>query len=101
MVITGSAIFVQPGSDQRVIKRLSSYPGVTYQVQSETGTELVVNLEAEDLDALETLVLRLKHDIPEILDIAHACVNFEEEIEKIQAGEIDKHRLAKPEFFES
>ena len=101
MVITGSALFIEPGSDQRVIRRLSSYPGVTFQVQSETGTELVVNMEAEDLDALERLGAQLKHDIPEIVDISHICVNFEEEIAKIEAGEVDKHRLAKPKFFES
>lgn len=100
MVITGSAIFVQPGSDRLVVERLKHYPHLTFQAKSDAGTELVVNLEAEDLDELENLSCQIKNEISEIVDIAHIYVNFEEEIEKIQAGERDKRRLTKPKFFE-
>jgi nitrate reductase NapAB chaperone NapD len=98
MVITGSAIIIQPGSDAEVLERLKQFPEVTFHVKSESGTELVVNLEAKDHDALERLCSTLKESIPEIIEIAHVYMNFEEEIEKIKSGKIDKRSLSKPKL---
>jgi len=85
MVITGSAIYVQPGSGSTVLERLKEFPEVTFHVMSESGAEMVVNLEAEDHRALEVLCARLKEQIEEIVDITHVYVNFEDEIAKIRA----------------
>ncbi len=83
MVITGSALFIQPGSYETVLERLKEFPQVTYQTASESRTELIINLEAEDQGALEDLCNRLKEEIPQIVDINHLYINFEEEVEKI------------------
>jgi nitrate reductase NapAB chaperone NapD len=100
MVITGSALLIQPGSDAAVLERLKQFPEVTFHVKSESGTELVVNFEAEDHDSLERLCSRLKEAIPEVIEIAHVYVNFEDEIEKIKSGTIDKRSLNKPKLDE-
>jgi nitrate reductase NapAB chaperone NapD len=83
MVITGSAIFVLPGTERKVLGLLEKFPQVTFQVKSESGTELVVNLEAEDQDDLESLCRRIKDEIPDIMEINHVYVHFEEEVEKM------------------
>jgi nitrate reductase NapAB chaperone NapD len=100
MVITGSALLIEPGSDALVLERLNQFPDVTFHVKSDSGTELVVNLEAEDHESLERLCSHLKEAIPEIIDIAHVYVNFEDEIEKIKSGKIDKRSLVKPKLEE-
>jgi nitrate reductase NapAB chaperone NapD len=100
MIITGSALLIQPGSDAAVLERLKQFPEVTFHVKSESGTELVVNFEAEDHDSLERVCSRLKEAIPEVIEIAHVYVNFEDEIEKIKSGKIDKRSLIKPKFDE-
>ncbi len=100
MVITGSALLIQPGSDAAVLELLKQFPEVTFHVKSESGTELVVNFEAEDHDSLERLCSRLKEAIPEVIEIAHVYVNFEDEIEKIKSGTIDKRSLNKPKLDE-
>lgn len=86
MIITGSALFIEPGTSDSVRERLASFSEVTFHVQSDSGTELVINVEAEDQDALERLCQDLKERIPEIVEVAHFYVNFEEEIEKIKSG---------------
>ncbi len=96
MVITGSAILVEPGSDRTVLERLKEFPGVTFHVKSESGTELVVNFEAEDHEALERLCARLHEEIPQIVDITHVYVNFEEEVDRMEAGRSDPASLEKP-----
>ncbi len=98
MIITGSALLIQHGSEETVLTRLKDFPGVTFQVKSETGTELVVNLEASDPGALDLLCGELKRRIPEIVDIAHLYVNFEEEIDKLLEGKGDPDGLSKPDF---
>jgi nitrate reductase NapAB chaperone NapD len=90
MIITGSALFVQPGTHDRVIEKLRQFPEVTFQAKSESGSELVVNLEAGDQGALEVLCNALKDTIPEIIDVTHIYVNFEEEVEKMLNGRIDE-----------
>lgn len=97
MIITGSVILVEPGTDRIVLARLPQFSCVTFHVKSETGTELVVNLEAQDTLALEQLCSDLKASIPEIVDINHLYVNFEEEIEMMGTGKIDRKGLAEPE----
>jgi nitrate reductase NapAB chaperone NapD len=83
MVITGSALFIEPASYESVLKQLKEFPEVTFQVVSDSMTELVVNLEAESQGELEDLCDRLKSQIAEILDITHMYINFEDEVEKI------------------
>ena len=89
MVITGSVILIEPDSDQEVLQALEPFPEVTFQVKSEPGTELVVNCEAHDHEALEGLCERLRAQIPQIVDITHIYVNFEEEVEKALSSESD------------
>lgn len=96
MVITGSALFVQAGSGKRVIERLKLYEGVTFHVSSDSETELVVNLEAEDIDELEKLCGQLKKNIREIVDITHIYVNFEEEVQKAEPGGAEEEQSPKP-----
>ncbi len=87
MIITGSALFIAPDTSEAVLEKIGRFPGVTFQVMSESGKELVVNLEAEDHEALESLCRYLRAEIPEILEIAHIYVNFEDEVEKMAAAE--------------
>lgn len=87
MVITGSAILVEPGTPREMLEELKSFAGVTFQGKSEAGTELVVNLEANDFNALEELCDGLRERIPQIVDIAHLYVNFEEEVAKAESVE--------------
>ena len=98
MVITGSILLIEQGTDEQVLQGLKDFPEVTYHVQSSKGTELVVNLEAEDQGALEELCSRLKAAIPNIVEVAHVYVNFEEEIEKIRSGSKDGSKMFKPDF---
>ena len=88
-MITGSVILIEPGSDGEVLRALEGFPEVTFQVKSEPGTELVVNFEAEDHETLEGVCERLKERIPQIIDITHIYVNFEEEVERALSGETD------------
>ncbi len=90
MVITGSALFIEPGTHERVVEKLRQFPEVTFQAKSDSQTELVVNLEANDQGALELLCSSLKDRIPEIIDVNHIYVNFEEEVEKMMDGRIDE-----------
>jgi len=89
MIITGSVILIAPGSDEEVLRAIEGFPEVTFQVKSESGTELVVNFEADDNEALESICKKLKDRIPQIVDITHIYVNFEEEVEKALSGESD------------
>ncbi|MEW6138507.1 MAG: chaperone NapD [Thermodesulfobacteriota bacterium] len=101
MVITGSALFVETGSRESVLKHLKRYPRVTYHASSDSGTELVVNMEAEDLEELENLCAQLKDEVPQVVEIAHIYVNFEEEVEEACFGQKDKRRLKKPKFIDN
>ena len=89
MVITGSVILIELGSDPEVLQALEGFPEVTFQVKSEAGTELVVNFEAQDHEALEGICEKLKGQISQIIDITHIYVNFEEMVEKALSGETD------------
>jgi nitrate reductase NapAB chaperone NapD len=98
VVISGTALFIQPGSSASVIARLHDFPAVTFHVQSEAGTELVVTVEAHDFNALERICDDLKQGIPQIVDIAHVYVNFEDEVEKIQSGMEPSSSVSKRDF---
>ncbi len=89
MVITGSAIFISPNDSDRVKERLREFKPVTFQVASENGSELIVNFEAESQDELETFCKHLRSQIPEIIDIGHIYINFEEEIEALKSCSTD------------
>ncbi|MEW6113307.1 MAG: hypothetical protein AB1664_14345 [Thermodesulfobacteriota bacterium] len=86
MIITGSALFIEPGSDKVVLEALDRFPEVTFQAKSDSGSELVVNLEAEDHQALDLLCARLAEAIPQIVDITHLYVHFGDEIEEHDNG---------------
>ena len=64
MLITGSVILIEPAPIEKVLQALEGFPEVTFQVKSESGTELVVNFEAEDHEALEGICERLKERDP-------------------------------------
>ncbi|HMK35371.1 MAG TPA: chaperone NapD [Desulfomonilaceae bacterium] len=89
MVITGSALFIEPGTTEQVTQKLREYPEITIQTTAPSGTELVVNMEAENHGALEDLCNSLKEHIPEIIDVAHIYIHFEEEVEKMVSGGSD------------
>ncbi len=88
-MITGSVILIEPDSDQEVLQALEGFPEVTFHAKSNSGTELVVNFEADDPKALEDLCERLKKRIHPIIDVTHIYVNFEEEVAKLSSGEND------------
>ena len=98
MVITGSALLIQPDSLETVLDKLKKFSGVTYYVSSDAKTELVVTLEAEDHHALDQLCSELTQNIPEILNITHVYVNFEEEVEKTRTGRVNHNKYPKPEI---
>lgn len=89
MVITGSAIFVNPQDSGLVTSRLSEFNQITFQVASESGSELIVNFEAENQDELDKFCRYLRAEIPEIIDIGHIYINFEEEIEQLKVLSAD------------
>lgn len=98
MIITGSAFLIRPGTIPTVLDKLKAFPGVTFHAKSDAETELVVTLEAENHRELDALCSNLTETIPEIVNITHIYVNFEEEIAKIQSGEADKQSYPKPEM---
>jgi hypothetical protein len=81
MIITGSAIFIK-SPDAELIRCIRKFPGVTFQAQSDAGDEIVVNFEAENHADLEILCADLKRQFPDIIDITHIYINFEEDAEK-------------------
>jgi nitrate reductase NapAB chaperone NapD len=98
MIITGSAFLIRPGSFPTVREKLEAFSEVTVHANSESQTELVVTLEAEDHHGLEALCVKLTETVPEILNVTHVYVNFEDEIANIQSGETDKTSFPKPEL---
>ncbi len=96
MIITGSALFIEPGSHEAVLERLKVFPEVTFHVASDSRTELVITIEAQDHADLERLCREMQEQIPEIVEVAHLYINFEEEIERIQSGNVDRASLCKP-----
>jgi len=83
LVITGSAIFVNPRDSAHVQKRLREFPEITFHVCSKCGSELIVNFEVENQSELEGFCLGLRTRVPEIIDIGHLCINFEEEVDSL------------------
>jgi hypothetical protein len=93
MIITGSALFVKPGSYETVLESLKVFHEVTFYAASESHTELVVTIEAQDHSDLDRLCKDMQEKIPDLVEIAHLSINFEEEIEKIQCGQFDRASL--------
>jgi nitrate reductase NapAB chaperone NapD len=83
MVITGSAIFIMPGTFDDVKKALEAFHEITYQAKSDSGTEIVVNMEVENPTELDRLCAKLKATIPHVVDITHIYMNVEEEVHKL------------------
>jgi nitrate reductase NapAB chaperone NapD len=100
MIITGSALFVEPGGHDIVLAKLEAFPEVTFHVKSECGTQLIVNLEAENHGELEELCTRLNSEIDEIIEIGHFYASVEEEVAKLLSNPQSDHGLGKPDFWE-
>lgn len=81
MVITGSAIFVNPRDSSHVLDRLREFPEITFHVCSNCGSELIVNFEVKDQSELDRFCSDLRTRVPEIIDIGHVYINFEEEVD--------------------
>ncbi len=90
MIITGSVIYVRPEDSAPVIRKLADYPQITFHVSSDDGSELIVNFEAPTQEELQPFCSMLKTQIPEIIDIGHVYINFEDEVDSlIRDGERD------------
>ncbi len=81
MVITGSVIYVSPQNSDYVVSKLGDYPQITFHVGSDDGSELIVNFELSSQAEIEPFCNMLKAHIPEIIDIGHVYVNFEDEVD--------------------
>lgn len=93
MIITGSALFIKSESYEDVLKGLKGFPEVTFYAASDSRTELVITIEAQDHHDLERLCRQLQEHVAGIVEVAHMSVNFEEEIEKIQSGRFERESL--------
>ena len=93
MIVTGSALFITSESYETVLEGLKAFPEVTFYAASESRTELVIAIEAQDHHDLERLCRDLQEQIPGIVEVAHLSVNFEEEIDKIQSGQFERASL--------
>jgi nitrate reductase NapAB chaperone NapD len=90
VIITGSVIYVRPEDSAAVLRKLAEYPQITFHVGSDDGSELIVNFEAPTQDDLEPFCSMLKTEIPEIIDIGHVYINFEDEVASLTGnGEQD------------
>lgn len=83
MVITGSVIYVRPQDSDPVVRKLAEYPQITFHVGSDDGSELIVNFEVQSQLELEPFCRMLKTEVPEIVDIAHVYINFEDEVDSL------------------
>lgn len=81
MVITGSVIYVRPQDSDLVVRKFADYPQITFYVGSDDGSELIVNFEVESQEELEPFCKMLKMQIPQIVDIGHVYINFEDEVD--------------------
>lgn len=100
MIITGSVLLIEPGTSETVIDLLKGFPEVTCQATSQYGAEIIINLEADDHFGLEELCSRLKQAIPQIVDVAHVYVNFDEETGKTEKVKVPRSIQERPEFKE-
>ncbi len=83
MIITGSVIYVRPEDSASVVRRLADYPQITFHVGSDDGAELIVNFEVPTQADLRPFCSMLKTQIPEIVDIGHVYINFEDEVDSL------------------
>jgi nitrate reductase NapAB chaperone NapD len=93
MIITGSALFIRSESYEEVVEGLKLFPEVTFHAASDSRTELVITIEANDHHDLERLCTDMQEHIPGIVEVAHLSINFEEEIEKIRSGRFERASL--------
>jgi|GEM_PF-2295770 len=89
LVITGSVIYVRPQDSDPVVRKLTDYPQITFHVGSDDGSELIVNFEVPSQDELEPFCQMLKTQIPEIVDIGHVYINFEDDVDSL-AGCVER-----------
>lgn len=100
MIITGSALFVESGSSEEVKEALSAFPEVTFHGESRSSQQIVITIEADGIRDLDRICSQMADEIPEIIDIAHLYVNFEDEVEKIR-GRADRENSAdSPTYWE-
>ncbi len=100
MIITGSALFVEPDKSEKVKQGLAGFPEITFHCESQSSLEMVVTIEAEGTRDLDRICSELKSRMPEIVDIAHLYVNFEDEVERISGCFSRVDDREKPTYWE-
>ncbi len=78
MPIGGFVVSVLPEEREETVGRLSEFEGVTVYGYDERGNVVVV-IEAEDYDAMDSLVERIM-GLDGVLNVGLAYLNFEDEI---------------------
>ncbi len=91
MPIGGFVVSVLPADVERFKEKLETMENVDVYGWDEKGN-IVVVIEAETSDLMEDVVERIKK-MEEVLSVGLAYLHFEDEVEKIEKGEI------KPEIF--
>ncbi|NPA15615.1 MAG: chaperone NapD [Deferribacteres bacterium] len=91
MPVGGFVVSVLPDDAERLKNELALVDGVEVYGWDEKGN-IVVVIEAETSDLMEELVEKLKR-IDGVLTVGLAYLHFEDEVDKIERGEI------KPEAF--
>jgi nitrate reductase NapAB chaperone NapD len=100
LIITGSALFIEPDSSKRVKSLASEFPEVTVYAESQSGSEIIITIEADGEMDLDRICNELRARIPEIVDIAHLYVNFEDEIEKFTGNSDQGKGVEAPTYWE-
>ncbi|MCA1933419.1 MAG: chaperone NapD [Calditerrivibrio sp.] len=87
MIFTGSLVTFAEGKSKDVVEFLSNYPQIDVYTVSEEKRSIVITIESDSEESLEELCKELmNHD--DIINIGHHYFNFEEEVEKINKGEV-------------
>lgn len=87
MIFTGSLVTYAEGKSKDVVDFLKNYSQIDVHVVSEDKRSIVITIESENEESLEELIKELMmHD--DIIHIGHHYFNFEEEVEKINNGEV-------------
>ncbi|BAT70886.1 conserved hypothetical protein [Thermosulfidibacter takaii ABI70S6] len=86
MPIGGFVVSVLPVDRERVERKLTEFSNVTVYGSDEKGNIIVV-MESETSDEMDELVETIKR-IDGVLSVGLACLYFEDEVEKIERGEL-------------
>ena len=86
MPIGGFVVSALPQDTEQVIEKLKSMSGITIYGSDEKGN-IVVVIESETSDDMEEVVEKIKK-IEGVLTVGLAYLHFEDEVEKIEKGEL-------------